>query len=565
MSKIDLETLRSDLIRLEETIIFGLIERAQFKQNTAIYTPRGVSDKFEESFLDFFLSETEKVHSRMRRYTAPDEHAFFPRQLLAPALPLLSFPEVIKPNSINFNDKVKSIYLNRIIPGISKEGDDQQYGSSANCDIAVLQAISKRVHYGKFVAEAKFQEQPEKYAEMIRAKDVDGLLALLVNKQVELKLLERVERKASTYGKDINAAPAAQSASVLHWYRFYMLTDLKFSSPAATFKVSPAQIVSLYKDYLIPLTIEIEIEYLLHRLDKPLVAYLGPAGTFSHQAAVGFFSNGVHLPITAPTETVAAKCDVEFQPVATIGDVFEAVLSNRVTYGVVPLENSIAGRVQQTMEQLYDTHAQIIGEQFLQIQHNLVARKGTDRSKVMKIYSHKQPLLQCENWLRRNFPNAELIEVSSTAKAAEVVSDPEQTQNDSAAICSSLAAERLGLDVLNAGIEDSANNVTRFLVLGKQLPSPSGRDHTIMTFGTSHEAGALSSALAILSKYGCNMFALESFPNKQESWKYNFFVELAGHVDEPNFKQALDELKSSTSFIRVLGCFRDQHPEPQTK
>jgi chorismate mutase len=210
MSKINLETLRSDLIRLEETIIFGLIERSQFKQNPAIYQPGGISEKFEESFLDFFLCETEKVHSRMRRYTAPDEHPFFPKQLLPPALPLLSFPEVIKPNTINFNDKVKSLYVNRILPGICKPGDDQQYGSSSNCDIAVLQSISKRVHYGKFVAEAKFQEQPEKYAEMIRAKDVQGLLNLLVNKQVEQRLLERVERKASTYGKDINNTTPSQ-------------------------------------------------------------------------------------------------------------------------------------------------------------------------------------------------------------------------------------------------------------------------------------------------------------------------------------------------------------------
>jgi chorismate mutase / prephenate dehydratase len=350
-----------------------------------------------------------------------------------------------------------------------------------------------------------------------------------------------------------------------------------------SFKVSPETIVSLYRDYLIPLTIEIEIEYLLHRLDKPLVAFLGPDGTFSHQASVDFFSDGVQMPVGTPTELVAAKCDVAFQPVANISDVFEAVLSNRVTNGVVPLENSIAGRVQQTMEQLYDTHAQIVGEQYLRIQHNLVAKKGTNRIDIKKIYSHKQPLMQCENWLRKNFPNAELVEVSSTAKAAELVSQQE-TAVDIAAICSSLAAERLGLEILSSGIEDSPNNVTRFLVLGKQLPSPSGHDHTIMTFGTSHQGtrnlpryeilcfrnfsltffscsvGALSSALSILSKYECNMFALESFPNKQEPWKYNFFVELSGHVEEENFKKALIELKEVTSFIRVLGCFRDKHP-----
>jgi len=145
----------------------------------------------------------------MRRYTSPDEHPFFPDKLLTPVLPLLDYPPVIKPNSININKQIKTLYLEKILPQICKEGDDQQYGSSANCDINVLQALSKRIHYGKFVAEAKYQEKPEYYQKLIPQLAVDEIRQSLINKAVEQRLLERVERKASTYGKEINATRSA--------------------------------------------------------------------------------------------------------------------------------------------------------------------------------------------------------------------------------------------------------------------------------------------------------------------------------------------------------------------
>jgi chorismate mutase len=229
---------------MEETIIFSLIERAQFMRNEAIYQPRAVTDTFDETFLDYFLIETERVHSRMRRYTSPDEHAFFPDRIVAPSLPLLNFPVVVKPNKLNFNDKVKTLYTEKILPGICKQGDDGQYGSSAQADIITLQAISKRVHYGKFVAEAKFQEKPHLFAEYIRNKEYEqnschfsilvlsnellfstaAIEAALVNKAVENRLLERVHRKASTYGREISSVgfvpkPSAfyPTLSVLIW------------------------------------------------------------------------------------------------------------------------------------------------------------------------------------------------------------------------------------------------------------------------------------------------------------------------------------------------------------
>jgi chorismate mutase len=159
---LSLEHIRNTLIRQEETIIFALIERAQFKQNKKVYVGGGMElRKVKESFLDFILAEREKLDSRVGRYTSPDENAFFPAQLLQPELPVLNYPVVIQPNAINVNTKIKSLYVSDILKQLCAEGDDGQYGSAVVCDVAVLQAMSKRIHYGKFVAESKFMSQQE--------------------------------------------------------------------------------------------------------------------------------------------------------------------------------------------------------------------------------------------------------------------------------------------------------------------------------------------------------------------------------------------------------------------
>ncbi len=244
MQTLKLEDLRNVLIRQEETIIFSLIERAQWKINQIIYAPGAFPlPDFSGSFSDYLLYETEKVHARVRRYTAPDEEPFF-SDLPLPILDALDFPRQIVPNAINVNGLITELYREQILPVICQEGDDQNYGSSAVCDVACLQALSKRIHYGKFIAEAKFQADRPTYTTLIKARDSEGLLALLTNAEVEQRLLRRVEAKAATYGQEIDPARRTQSC-----------------------KIEPAAIAGLYRRWVIPLTKQVEVDYLLLRLE----------------------------------------------------------------------------------------------------------------------------------------------------------------------------------------------------------------------------------------------------------------------------------------------------------
>ena len=205
-SKLELQSIRDALIRQEDTIIFALIERAQFANNRTCYEPDNPSfmhvsggglASSGDSFLDFMLVETERLHARVRRYTSPDEHAFFPQRLPPPELPLLDFESDLHPVVVNLNDRIKHLYLHKVLPAMCAAGDDQQHGSSVVADVHVLQAISKRVHYGMFVAESKFRSQTEEYTKLIRAGDEDGIMKLLTNAAVEERVLKRVRKKVA--------------------------------------------------------------------------------------------------------------------------------------------------------------------------------------------------------------------------------------------------------------------------------------------------------------------------------------------------------------------------------
>lgn len=246
MKALTLDILRSALIRQEETIIFALIERAQFKHNPIVYQPNAFElPDFDGSFSDYLLWETEKVHAKVRRYTSQDEHPFF-AELPSPILPPLSAAPLIQPSSINLNDRIRQRYQHDILPTICQAGDDENYGSSAVCDVACLQALSKRIHYGKFVAEAKFQAETKRYTGLIKANDAAGILAALTNQTVEDKLLVRVAAKAETYGQEIGAPTGSR-----------------------TFKIEPQVVADLYRDWIIPLTKDVEVAYLLARLNTP--------------------------------------------------------------------------------------------------------------------------------------------------------------------------------------------------------------------------------------------------------------------------------------------------------
>ncbi|KAH6570683.1 hypothetical protein BASA50_002817 [Batrachochytrium salamandrivorans] len=247
---IDLSRIRRELIRLEDSIIFALIERAQFASNDEIYQSKKFEFKdFDGSFLDYFLHEIEGAHAKVRRYTSPEEHPFT-SPLPDPILPPTVFPKIIKENTVNYNDAIKSMYLEHIQPRICQKGSDGNLGSSATRDVEVLQLLSRRIHYGKFVAEAKYTNPKEhdEYVRLIQAKDREGIMALLTNKDVELKVLQRVSIKALTYGQEIDemGKPALDSENPL-------------------LRITPDAVSDIYEKYIIPLTKEVEVDYLLER------------------------------------------------------------------------------------------------------------------------------------------------------------------------------------------------------------------------------------------------------------------------------------------------------------
>jgi len=240
-----LENIRNVLIRQEETIIFALVERAQFKQNKIIYLAGGIPiPNFEVSFVDYLLRGTEVLHATVRRYTSPEEHPFF-KDLPDPILPAEAYDYPIKKTDVNINNHIKEIYINKIIPEMCVAGDDGQYGSSALCDVAALQALSKRIHYGKFVAESKLLSDQEAYISLIKAKDKAAIREKITDKNVEKKLLKRVVLKAATYGKEIDITTPDQENQKQ--------------------KISPKLVADIYEKWLIPLTKDVEVDYLIAR------------------------------------------------------------------------------------------------------------------------------------------------------------------------------------------------------------------------------------------------------------------------------------------------------------
>lgn len=251
---LDLNRIRFQLIRLEDTITFHLIERVQFPLNSNIYIPGAVPLAGSDlSLMDWYLLEQEKLQSLIRRFESPDEYPFFPReQLNKSILPPIAYPQILHPNDVNVNDKIKKFYIDnflpRVCPTFGREDRgvlQENYGSSATCDIAVLQALSRRIHFGKFVAESKFQSEKEKYTAMIKAGDTEGIGNAIENKAVEKKVLERLKLKAQTYGTD---------------------PSVKHEAGVDQSKINVDAVVAMYKDFVIPLTKEVEVDYLMQRL-----------------------------------------------------------------------------------------------------------------------------------------------------------------------------------------------------------------------------------------------------------------------------------------------------------
>ncbi|HUS45451.1 MAG TPA: prephenate dehydratase [Phycisphaerae bacterium] len=271
-------------------------------------------------------------------------------------------------------------------------------------------------------------------------------------------------------------------------------------------------------------------------LEMPLkVAYLGPEGSFSHLAALEKFGHSVEL--------VAVR---------DIASVFDEVARGKTDHGIVPYENTTGGAVRDTMECFLVIHGpvKICAEMALPVHQNLLSNTE-GLAGIKKVYSKPQVFDQCRGWLNQNLPHADQVAVGSTTEAAMLAARIDGT----AAVASALAAELYGLKILGPAIEDNPQNQTRFLVLGRESPQPTGCDKTCLLFSTAHKAGALVEVLGVFRRYGVNMTKIESHPSPAKSWEYYFFVDIEGHKDDESVRQALEEARAHTRQLEILGSF----------
>jgi chorismate mutase/prephenate dehydratase len=269
-------------------------------------------------------------------------------------------------------------------------------------------------------------------------------------------------------------------------------------------------------------------------LEKPLrVAYLGPPATFTHLASMKKFGSSA-----------------EFLPMKGIGETFTEVEKGNADFGVVPVENSTEGMINHTLDMFVDSDLKICGEVFLEVSHSLLslAEKLDD---IQRVYSHPQALAQSRKWLEANLPRAELIEVFSTAAAAEMA----RKDGAGAAIASDLAADLYGLNRIQSRIEDYARNFTRFMVIGNSFGQRTGNDKTSILFSIRDRVGALHRILKPFAERGINLTSIESRPSKIRAWDYIFYVDFEGYVDDPPSQEVLLHLQAECSMLKILGTY----------
>lgn len=270
-------------------------------------------------------------------------------------------------------------------------------------------------------------------------------------------------------------------------------------------------------------------------LEQPVkVAYLGPEGTFTQQAALKHFgASAVSLPMAA------------------IDEVFREVEAGAVNYGVVPVENSTEGVVNHTLDTFLESSIHISGEVVLRIHHHLLVGENTRRDKVSRVYSHPQSFAQCRKWLDAHYPHAERVAVASNAEAAKLV----KTEWHSAAIAGDMAARLYGLEVIADKIEDRPDNSTRFLIIGSQDAPLSGDDKTSLVVAMRNQPGALHDLLEPFHRHQIDMTRLETRPSRSGVWNYVFFIDFIGHHDQPHVAAMLDEVRLRAADLKVLGSY----------
>lgn len=272
-------------------------------------------------------------------------------------------------------------------------------------------------------------------------------------------------------------------------------------------------------------------------LEKPVkVCYLGPPGTFTHLAAEEKFGSSV-----------------EYLSVKDIPSVFAEVQREGADYGVVPVENSTEGGVARTLDMFMEYDLKICAELILDIHHNLMS--NSDPEKIRIIYSLPQVFAQCRKWIANHYPQADLVDESSTSAAARRCA----SETDAAAIASEEAARLWGLKILNASVEDRPQNATRFLMISKEYARPTGNDKTSVMFLIKDEVGALYNMLLPFKENGINLTRIESRPSPHGAWDYYFFVDFQGHCEDDRVKKTLEDLSQKCRHLQVLGSYPPAH------
>ncbi len=270
-------------------------------------------------------------------------------------------------------------------------------------------------------------------------------------------------------------------------------------------------------------------------LENPIhVAYLGPEGTYTQEAALKHFGHSA----------VAVS-------MSAIDSVFREVASGACQYGVVPVENSTEGVVTHTLDSFIDSNVKICGEVVLRIHHHLLVSDVTHTQKISRVYSHAQSLAQCRKWLDAHYPQAERVAVNSNAEAAKRI----KGEWSSAAIAGEIASKLYDLTSHAKNIEDQPDNSTRFLIIGREEVGPSGKDKTSIVVSTQNKPGALHELLEPFHRRNIDLTRIETRPSTSGTWSYVFFIDFLGHVSDENIIAVLDELKKRSSDVKVLGSY----------
>lgn len=347
-----------------------------------------------------------------------------------------------------------------------------------------------------------------------RIDDIDGQLIELLNDRANCSLAIGEVKSKDADGDGFSAFRPEREAQVLQHIRERNAGPL-----------SDAQIEQIFRE-----VISISIAF-----QQPLnVAYLGPSGTYTQSAALKQFGHSTN---------------VRAQP--SIVDVFHAVESEASHFGVVPVENSTEGSVNQTLDCFIDSQLRVCAEVNLPIHHAFMTKHGAEDSSIKRIYSHEQSLAQCRNWLREHYPDIPKHAVASNAEAARLV----QEEEGAAAIAGELAADQFQLQIVHARIEDKVSNSTRFFVLGKRKIGPSGTDKTSLLVYAANRAGSLVDILTPFQQHDISLTRVVSRPAPAGNWSYVFFIDFDGHEDEALVQEVLEEVRAVAFDVKVLGSY----------